>query len=99
MPFWMGGSTLLNLLVLLPFEHLNRSAWHFAMIAFAIQVLAVVFSVIGPVPINKRIANWTPESLPADWQAQEQRWDSYHWFRTCGLVIALALLTLSIAVP
>src|SRR5271169_4262304 len=27
MPFWMAGSTLLNLLLLLPFEHLDSSAW------------------------------------------------------------------------
>jgi hypothetical protein len=26
MPFWMASSTLLNLLLLLPFEHLNKSA-------------------------------------------------------------------------
>src|SRR5258707_269285 len=30
MPFWMAGSTLLNLSLLLPFEHLNKSAWHLA---------------------------------------------------------------------
>ena len=96
MPFWMVGSTLLNLLLLLPFEHLNESAWRFAAVAFAIQVLAVVFSLVGPVPINNRIAKWTPESLPEDWQAQEHRWDQYHWLRTCGLIVAFAVLVLSV---
>ncbi len=67
MPFWVAGSTLLTLLVLLPFEHLNKTAWHFAAIAFAIQVLAVLFSLVAPVPINNRIAKWTPKSLPEDW--------------------------------
>jgi uncharacterized membrane protein len=96
MPFWMAGSTLLNLLLLLPFEHLNESAWRFAAIAFTIQVFAVVFSLVGPVPINNRIAKWTPESLPEDWQAQEHRWDQYHWLRTCGLIVAFAILVLSV---
>lgn len=96
MPFWMAGSTLLSLLLLLPFEHLNKSAWRFAAIAFAIQVLAVVFSLIAPVPINNRIAKWTPKSLPENWRAQEHRWDVYHFGRTCGLVLAFALLGLSI---
>ena len=50
MPFWMAGSTLLNLLLLLPFEHLSESAWRFAAIAFTIQVFAVVFSLIGRCP-------------------------------------------------
>jgi uncharacterized membrane protein len=98
MPFWMAGSTILNLLLLLPFEHLNESAWRFAAVAFAIQVLAVVFSLVGPVPINNQIAKWTPASLPEDWQAQEHRWDRYHWPRTCGLIVAFAILVLSVGV-
>jgi hypothetical protein len=98
MPLWMTGSTLLNLLVILPFEHLNESAWRLAAIAFTIQILAVLFSLAGPVPINKRITKWTPESLPNDWRAQEHRWDVYHWFRTGGLVVGFAMLVLSVAV-
>jgi hypothetical protein len=97
MPFWMAASTLLNLLLLMPFVHLNRSAWRFAAAAFAIQACAVVFSVIFPVPINNRIAKWTPQSLPRDWSALEHRWDLYHSFRTAGLVVAFALLGLVIA--
>jgi len=83
--------------VLLPFEHLGEPAWRLAAIAFGIQVLGVVFSLIGPVPINNRIMKWTPESLPIDWTAQERRWDLYHWIRTCGLIVAFASLVLSIA--
>jgi uncharacterized membrane protein len=96
MPFWMGGSTLLNLLLLLPFEHLDHAAWHLTAIALMIQVLAVLFSLLGPVPINNRIARWTAPSLPGDWRAQEHRWDQYHWVRTSGLVAAFLLLVLSV---
>jgi uncharacterized membrane protein len=96
MPFWMAGSTLLNLLLLLPFVHLNESTWRLAAVAFTIQVFAVIFSLVGPVPINNRIAKWTPESLPEDWQAQEHRWDQYHSIRTCGLIVAFAVLVLSV---
>ena len=95
MPFWMSGSTLLTLLVILPFEHLRESAWRLAAAAFAIQVLAVIFSLVALVPINNRIAKWTPKSIPEDWNAQEHRWDIYHLARTGGLVVAFALLSLS----
>lgn len=95
MPFWMTGSTLLNLLLLFHFEHLNPSAWRLAAIAFVIQAVAVVFSLVGPVPINNRIAKWTPDALPSDWRNQEQRWDIYHWVRTCLLVVAFAILVVS----
>jgi uncharacterized membrane protein len=98
MPFWMAGSALLNLLLLLPFEHLSEAAWQFAAVALAIQIFAVVFSLVGPLPINNRIAKWTTESLPEDWQAQEHRWDQYHWPRTCGLIVAFAILVLGVGV-
>ena len=95
MPFWMVTSTLLNLLLLLPFEHLGVLAGHLARIAFAIQVFAILFSLVGPVPINNRIKLWTPANLPDDWKAQERRWDLYHWIRTCGLIVAFTLLVVS----
>jgi hypothetical protein len=92
MPFWMGGSALLNLLLLLPFERLSGTAWRLVAIASAIQVAAVAFSVVSLVPINNRVAKWTPDTVPADWKEQVRRWDSYHWFRTAGLVVAFAIL-------
>jgi uncharacterized membrane protein len=94
MPLWMAASTVLNVLLLFPFAQLSDTAWRYAAIALAIQALAVMFSLIAPVPINNRIARWTPESLPNDWRTQEHRWDLYHWFRTAGLVAAFALLAL-----
>lgn len=98
MPFWMIGSTLLNALLLLPLAHLNKPAWNLAAIALVIQVFAVVFSLLGPVPINNRITRWTPALLPNDWKAQEHRWDLYHWFRMSGLVAAFATLIASVGV-
>ncbi len=95
MPFWMVTSTVLNLLLLFPFAHLGVLAGHLAQAAFAIQVFAIVFSLAAPVPINNRVKLWTPANLPANWRAQERRWDLYHWFRTVGLIVAFALLVLS----
>lgn len=96
MPFWMVGSVVLNLLLLLPFARLGEDSWRFAAVAFAIQVLASLFSLVGPVPINNRTAKWTPESLPDNWRAQERLWDLYHWIRTVALIVAFVLLALSL---
>lgn len=92
----MAACTLLNLVLLLPFEHLSSQAWRLAAIAFAIQLLAAPFSLIAPVPINNRIIKWTPKSLPDDWRAQEHLLDVYHWVRTVALTVAFALLVASI---
>jgi uncharacterized membrane protein len=59
------------------------------------QVLAVLFSLAAPVPINNRIAKWTPQSIAEDWSTLERGWDIYHFVRTCGRVLAFALLALS----
>ncbi len=96
MPFWMAGSTLLNLVLILPLANLHGTAWTLTAISAAIQVLAVIFSLIAPVPINNRTKTWTPDSFPPDWQAQERRWDAYHWERTIGLIVAFALLLCSL---
>ena len=98
MPFWMTGSALLNMLLLLPYVRLSSASWWLAASAFILQVLAIVFSLVGPVPINNRIANWTPQSLPSDWQSLEHRWDLYHWFRTGGLIVAFALLICTVGI-
>lgn len=97
MPFWMAGSTLLNLLLLLPFQRASGSLWRLDAIALAIQITAVLFSIIAAVPINSRIAAWAPASLPSDWHAQEHRWDIYHWLRTSGLIVAFVLLAAGLA--
>lgn len=98
MPFWMTGSALLNLLLLAPLVQLSPAAWWLAAIAFVLQVVAIVFSLLGPVPINNRIAKWTPQSLPRDWQAQEHRWDLYHWIRTVALIVAFTMLLCSVGI-
>jgi uncharacterized membrane protein len=62
------------------------------------QVVAALFSIAAPVPINNRIARWTPGALPGDWRALEHRWDMYHWIRTVWLIVAFALLALGLAI-
>lgn len=96
MPFWMAGSAMLNLVLLLPFIELDGVARMLAAVAFGIQFLAVVFSLVAPVPINNRISRWEVSSLPGDWRRLEHRWDIYHWFRTGALIIAFGLLSMSL---
>lgn len=95
MPFWMGGSTLLNIALLLPFEHLTASAWRLTAIACGLQILCVIFSLVAPVPINNQIMKWTPQALPENWHTLEGRWDLYHAARTTALIAAFVILVLS----
>jgi hypothetical protein len=94
MPFWMSGSALL----LLPFEHLSQAVWRLSVTALILQVGAVIFSLVAPVPINNRIVHWTPQTFPANWRQEEHLWDVYHWLRTSALIVAFVLLAVSIGV-
>jgi hypothetical protein len=79
------------------FGRANRFVWRTDAIAVTIQLAAVGFSLVGPVPINNRIARWSLPSLPGDWHVHQHRWDVYHWLRTSGQIIAFVLLTLGLA--
>ncbi len=39
------------------------------------------------------------KSLPADWRAQEQRWDKYQWLRAISLIAAFAILVCGLRHP
>jgi len=80
--FWpsqavLDGRFCVALNLTLVFEHSRRQSGRLAATAFAILLLAVLFSLVGPVPINNRIRKWTPESVPSDRREQEHRWDLY----------------------
>ncbi len=59
---------------------------------FLLFVLALVVTLVVEVPIDNRIRGWTPASLPADWQRERDRWESFHVLRTFASVVGLALL-------
>ena len=44
-------------------------------------LVAMIFSVLGPVPINNRVVGWDPERPPAGWEKERARWDQLHLVR------------------
>jgi hypothetical protein len=91
MPFWYSGSLILT-------AGLSAAAWGrptagAAIAAAALLAVSVVMSVALLVPINNRSATWTADNHPADWRAQQQRWDRLHYARV-AIIIAAFVLTL-----
>ncbi|MGJ3558768.1 anthrone oxygenase family protein [Streptomyces sp. INA 01156] len=60
--------------------------------AGALLILSVIMSVLLLVPINNRGKTWTPDSQPADWKQQKDRWDRLHHVRVAVIITAFALL-------
>jgi hypothetical protein len=54
--------------------------------------LSVVFSLLGPVPINNQISSLDPTHPPVNWRDLRKRWDRLNLIRVAMLVIALCLL-------
>ncbi|MEQ1763947.1 MAG: DUF1772 domain-containing protein [Pyrinomonadaceae bacterium] len=88
MPSWMVGNVLLSSLVtFLVADSYSRQWWSY-LAATLLFVFVCAFSVLFPVPINNKIADWDPDDLPSDWRELRSRFDRYHWVRIVLLLIA-----------
>lgn len=65
-------------------------------IAAVFSLLQMIVTVGHEVPINRLVAQWTPSTLPGDWDAMRHRWMAGHWLRTCLSFVAFLLATLGI---
>ncbi|EGD56758.1 DUF1772 domain-containing protein [Gordonia neofelifaecis] len=93
MPFWYFGSLILT--VGLAVAVWNTDAAWAAVTAAALLLISVVMSIALLVPINNRSLTWTPESHPADWREQQQRWDNLHYIRVAVIVAAFTFVALA----
>jgi uncharacterized membrane protein len=90
MPVWYVGSLILTAALTAVTWGTTTAAT--ALAAAALLVVSVVMSIRLLVPINNRSATWTPESHPADWREQQQRWDRLHYVRVAMIVTAFVLV-------
>lgn len=91
MPIWMALCLLLCAIatISLPLWSLSQQ---FAAIATLLMFVSIVFSLVGPVPINDRIIRWQPQHLPSNWKHERDRWDQFHLIRVGMLAIAFICL-------
>ena len=90
MPFWYIGSLLLSTAwAIIGWHHPGTGL---VVIAAALLIVSVIMSVALLVPINNRGQTWTPQTRPADWKQQMNRWDRYHYARVAVLIAAFTLL-------
>ena len=92
MPFWMAATLILHLALLGLSWHWPAASTVLLAVATLLWVVIIIFSVVGPVPINDRVKAWNPQQLPADWREQRRRWDRLHMARV--ILVALAFLAL-----
>jgi hypothetical protein len=95
MPIWMSGTLVLHLLLLWLTWRWPASHSVFLVYAVILWTLTIVFSVVGPVPINNRVKEWDTPHLPDDWEVQRRRWDTLNAIRVVFIGVAFVALLLS----
>jgi Domain of unknown function (DUF1772) len=95
MPFWMVGTVLLHVILLCLTWDWPAPHTVLLLAATLLWLAIIVFSLVGPVPINDRVKAWDIQKLPADWEEQRRRWDHLHAIRVVMMAIAFLLLVLS----
>ncbi|MFJ9364875.1 anthrone oxygenase family protein [Nocardia sp. NPDC101769] len=63
-----------------------------AAIAGGAALTSLLVTRFGNVPINERIKTWHIGSLPANYEDQLNRWETFHDIRTAAAVLAFILL-------
>jgi uncharacterized membrane protein len=96
MPFWYALTLLLSIAnAVLRWRYVHElDLWILS--ACALWGVAIVSTIIWLVPINNRVASWTPESLPSNWRNDRKRWDLLHRWRTLLLFAALVCLVVGV---
>ncbi|WP_369149053.1 anthrone oxygenase family protein [Streptomyces sp. R44] len=95
MPFWYIGSLVLAAVwAVAGWQHDGAGL---VVTAAGLLIVSVVMSVLLLVPINNRNKTWTPETRPADWKQQLQRWNRYHYLRVAVIIAAFTLLVTALA--
>jgi uncharacterized membrane protein len=65
----------------------------FFALAAILSLTQMIITITHEVPINRLVANWSPDSLPAGWDVTRHSWMSGHWLRT-GLSFTAFLLAI-----
>jgi hypothetical protein len=98
MPIWMPATLILHLLLLWLTWRWPASHTMFLLSAAILWVIIIVFSVLGPVPINDRVKVWNIDRLPDDWEVQRRQWDALNAIRVFLIALAFVALLLSFRV-
>jgi Domain of unknown function (DUF1772) len=94
MPFLMPAAMLATLLTGVLLLRVTRVAASLTLAGFVLFVGVALVTVLGNVPLNNQIRDWTAATMPADWWRVRDTWQQLHTVRTflslAGLAYVLA---------
>jgi uncharacterized membrane protein len=76
-------ASIIALVLLLIASWKNKVIYFYTvLVSLVLFILALVITLAVEVPIDNQIASWTPETIPAAWQAIRDKWERFHTMRT-----------------
>ena len=99
MPFAYALVLILTALEALLYRPLLQPPGLLFLISATLWALSIIYTILGPVPINNRIALWDLDHLPENWRRDRKRWDQLHRLRVVLLLIALVFQLLGASHP
>ena len=90
MPVWYA----LCLVLMIVEAYLRRQtpALTLLLVAVAIWIAIIIYTVTTLVPINNRIEGLAAVALPEGWQQEHKKWDTLHRWRILFLIAAMVCL-------
>jgi hypothetical protein len=96
MPPWYALTLILTLINLWRFWNSTDATRQLLLTSAILWIVAILYTLIFPLPINNRIARWDLAALPSNWLDDRRRWDGYHRLRVAILLAALLCLILGL---
>lgn len=90
------GGALITAVVLSIFVRKRRPAFTPTLVGAAFTAAAQVAWWLFVFPVNSRMVNWTPESLPANFTELRDQWEHTHAARAILQIVGLGSLVLSV---
>lgn len=99
MPPWYAATLLLLLVAAWQRYAAGGLAFGAAIVAAALMLGVLVFTIALMVPVNNRIAALSAESLTTGWKNDRRQWDAMHRGRVVALLLIFVLLLVSVVAP
>jgi len=95
MPATVGLAAVTGVLLLLPAAQVDARSAALLAVGIAANLCVAVLSIFALMPINRRVAGWSTDRVPAEFTLTFDRWGRLHAARTISSVVALAAYLLA----
>jgi len=92
----MPACILLIALSLWLYRPKKSTGFYFGLVSFVLIIIVLIVTLTILVPIDNQIKQWTPSTVPENWQQTRSKWDMFHTLRTFASLLNFACFSVAI---